>query len=104
MDLQMQLKRALIAFAVWAALGGIALSRADAETRARADAADAAVPVRVHALGPAPVCRVHLRVELAAELRLTLACDRSCAPLRRVAEALHLPVTTRLDDCEVRNA
>ena len=105
MDLQMQLKRALIAFAVWTALGGIALSRAGEHAPMRAEAAEAPAPVLVHAAGTAPVCRTRLRIELTAALRLTIPCDRSCSPRRGIAQVLNLPVTTRFDDCAlVRNA
>ena len=103
MDLQMQLKRALIAFAVWAALGGIALSRAGAETPASARSADAEAPVLVHA-GAEAHCRSHLRIDLTDLLRVTLPCDRNCSPVRAIAHALSLPVTTRLDACELRQA
>ena len=102
MDLQLQIKRALIAFAVWAALGGIALSRAAAEVPA---AATLAVPAPMPAATVFASrhadehCELRLRIAVTPSLRVTLPCDRSCSPLRGLAEVLGMPVETKSGSC-----
>ena len=95
MDMQMQLKRGLIAVMVWAALGGLVLSRA--ATPADADGQHA--PLLIPALASSRDCGKHLRIELTASLRVTVPCDHSCGPIRNIARLLHLPAATSGDVC-----
>ena len=97
MNLQLQLKRGLIALAIWAVLGGIALTRAGGAV-ADADAEHMAALRASHAK---PDCSSSLRIDFTPSLRVTLPCDRSCAPVRNVMRALHLSVSTRSGDCTV---
>lgn len=101
MDLQLQIKRAIIAFAVWAVLGGVALSRAGTAL----PAADAPAAARVHVSAASDrACRSRLRIDVTGSLRLTIPCDRSsCRALRGVAEVLRMPVSTP-GECELRTA
>src|SRR4051812_46212820 len=94
MNLQSQLKRGLIALAIWVMLGGIALTRAGG---AVADA-DAEHMAALHAK---PDCSSSLRIDFTPSLRVTLPCDRSCAPMRGVMRALHVSVSTRTADCSL---
>lgn len=100
MDLQMQVKRGVIALAIWAMLGSVVLSRAGqvAVDAARHDAAPRAVQA---ALQVRRECDRQLRIDLTQSVRLTVPCDRSCAPIRCVADALHLPVVTLAEHCEL---
>lgn len=97
MDLQLQLKRAIIAFAVWAVLGGVALSRAG--TAQPAAGAPAPTPVHVSATSD-HACRSRLRIDVTGALRLTVPCDRSCGTLRGVAGVLRMPVLTLGGECD----
>src|SRR4249920_3903231 len=84
MNLQMQLKRGLVALAVWVLLGGFVLSRAGAgEERAAA---------AIHAALRTGSCETSLRIDLTQSLRVTMPCDWSCAPVREVMHVLHVPV------------
>jgi len=98
MNLQLQLKRGLIALAIWAVLGGIALTRAGGAVVDAEDQHMAALRASLHAK---PDCSSTLRIDFTPSLRLTLPCDRSCAPVRGVMRALHLSVSTRSGDCLV---
>jgi hypothetical protein len=99
MDLHMQLRRALIAFAVWAILGGIALSRAGEQLPAAA--AQPAAAAHAAALQVGPRCALRQRIRLTPSLQLTIPCDTThCATLRRVAGLLDLPSALRGGDCE----
>ena len=86
MNLQMQLKRGLVALAVWALFGGFVMSRAGAgEERAAA---------AIHAvLQTGSRCDASLRIDLTQSLRVTMPCDWSCAPVREVMHVLHVPVS-----------
>jgi len=100
MDLQLQLKRAMIAFLAWAVLGGVALSRAGTAL----PAADTPAPAHVHvSAAPDHACRSRLRIDVTGSLRLTVPCDTSCRALREVAGVLRMPVLT-LGECEVLRA
>jgi hypothetical protein len=97
MNLQMQLKRGLVALAIWVLLGGFVLSHAGAN-EARAAAA-------IHAaLRTSATCESSLRIDLTQSLRVTMPCDRSCAPVREVMRALHVPVRTSAPACQAHTA
>ena len=95
MDMQMQLKRGVIALMVWAVLGGVVLSRAGT----LADAGAGARTWVPSALDSARECDKRLRIELTPSMRLTVPCDRSCGPIRNVARVLHMPVATVAGSC-----
>jgi hypothetical protein len=87
MNLQMQLKRGLVALAIWVLLGGFVLSRAGAGEERAAAAIHAALQTGSR-------CQAALRIDLTRSLRVTVPCDWSCAPVREVMHALHVPVST----------
>ena len=93
MNLQMQLKRGLFALAVWVLLGGFVLSRAGAGEERAAAAMRAALQTGSR-------CEATLRIDLTRSLRVTMPCDWSCAPVREVMHALHVPVRKSSSDCE----
>ena len=99
MDLQMQVKRGVIALAIWAVLGSLVVSRAGqaAVDAARHEVMPRAVPA---ALQVRRECDTQLRIELTQSLRLTMPCAGSCAAIRSVADVLHLPVATLAGHCE----
>jgi hypothetical protein len=86
MNLQMQLKRGLVALAIWVLLGGFVLSRAGAGEERAAAAIHAA-------LRTSSRCEASLRIDLTQSLRVTMPCDWSCAPVREVMHALRVPVS-----------
>ncbi len=85
MNLQMQLRRGLVALAIWTLLGGFVLSRAGAGEEHAAAAIHAALQSGSH-------CEAALRIDLTQSVRVTLPCDLACAPVREVMHALHVPV------------
>jgi len=85
MNLQMQLKRGLVALAIWVLLGGFVLSHAGAGEERAAAASHAA-------LRTSSTCESSLRIDLTRSLRVTMPCDWSCAPVREVMHALRVPV------------
>jgi hypothetical protein len=95
MDMQMQLKRGVIALMVWAVLGGFVLSRAGT----LADAGDRAPALLPAALDSGRECDKRLRIELTPSMRLTVPCDHSCGPIRNVARVLHMPVAAVAGSC-----
>lgn len=96
MNLQMQLKRGLVALALWLLLGGVVLGRAAGEERAAA---------AIHAaLQSGSRCEATLRIDLTQSLRVTLPCDRSCAPVREALHVLHVPVRESSSTCEAHTA
>ena len=107
MDLQLQIKRALIAFAVWAALGGIALSRAATEAPARTTSPVPAMRAASRVFAAAQVderCATRLRIAVTDSLRVTLPCDHACSPLRGLATVLGMPVETTAEHCTLRRS
>jgi hypothetical protein len=85
MNLQMQLKRGLVALAIWVLLGGFVLSRSGAgEERAAA---------AIHAALRSGSCETSMRIDLTQSLRVTMPCGWSCAPVREVMHALRVPVS-----------
>jgi hypothetical protein len=98
MDMQMQLKRGIIAVMIWAVLGGVVLSRAGTPIDGRDPA-----PLLVSSslADSARECQQRLRIELTSSLRVTIPCDHSCKPLRSVAHVLHLPVAMIAAPCDV---
>jgi len=99
MNLQSQLKRGFIALAIWAVLGGIALTRAGG---AVGDAEAEHITALRASLHAKPDCSSSLRIDFTPSLRVTLPCDNSCAPVRGALRALHLSVSTRSGDCSVQ--
>jgi hypothetical protein len=98
MNLQMQLKRGLVALAIWALLGGFVLSRAGAGEERAAAAIHAALQSGTH-------CEASLRIDLTQSVRVTVPCDWSCAPVREIMHALRVPVRKSASACEaVRSA
>ena len=98
MNLQMQLKRGVIALAIWVLLGGFVLSRAGAGEERAAAAIHAALQSGTH-------CEASLRIDLTQSVRVTVPCDWSCAPVREVMHALRVPVRKSAAVCEaVRTA
>jgi hypothetical protein len=95
MDLQMQLRRGVIALAIWAVLGGIVLSHARA-----ASAAAGAPRAMASAFDAGHACHGQIQIDIVSGMRLTLPCDRSCASLRSVAQVLRLPVTMLVTHCD----
>lgn len=85
MNLQMQLKRGLVALAIWVLLGGFVLSRAGAGEERAAAAIHAALQSGSH-------CEASLSIDLTQSMRVTLPCDLACAPVREVMHALRVPV------------
>ena len=85
MNLQMQLKRGLVALAIWVLLGGFVLSHAGAGEERAAAAIHAA-------LRTSSTCESSLLIDLTRSLRVTMPCDWSCAPVREVMHALRVPV------------
>jgi hypothetical protein len=85
MNLQMQLRRGLVALAIWVLLGGFVLSRAGSGEERAAAAINAALQSGAR-------CEASLRIDLTQSMRVTLPCDWSCAPVREVMHALHVPV------------
>ena len=96
MDMQMQLKRGVIAVMIWAALGGLVLSRAGTPADAGQHRAPLLTP---SALTSSRDCGKHLRIELTVSLHVTVPCDHSCGPIRDIARFLHLPAATFGDAC-----
>jgi len=92
MNLHMQLKRGVVALAIWTLLGGFVLSRAGAAEERAAAAIHAALQSGAR-------CEAHLRIDLTRSVRVTLPCDRSCAPVREVMQALHVPVSEPASAC-----
>ena len=97
MNLQMQIKRGLVALAVWVLLGGFVLSHAGANEEHAAAAIHAA-------LRTSSTCEASLRIDLSQSLRVTMPCDRSCAPLREVMRVLHVPVSKSSSACPAHTA
>jgi hypothetical protein len=98
MNLQMQLKRGLVALAIWVLLGGFVLGRAGTGEERAAAAIHAA-------LQSGERCEASLRIDLTRSVRVTLPCDWSCAPVREVMHALRVPVRKSASVCEaVRTA
>ena len=98
MNLQMQLKRGVVALAIWVLLGGFVLSRAGAGEERAAAAIHAALQSGAH-------CEASLRIDLTQSVRVTVPCDWSCAPVREVMHALRVPVHKSASVCEaVRTA
>ena len=97
MDLQMQVRRGIIALAIWVVLGGIVLSHAGTPAAVAHDGAAAqSTPA---SLEDRRACRTQVRIELTPDVRLTVPCDSACKPLRNVAEALHLAMTMQATHC-----
>ena len=92
MNLQMQLKRGLVALAIWVLLGGFVLSRAGAGEERAASAIHAALHSGTH-------CEAALRIDLTQTVRVNWPCDWSCAPVRKVMHALHVPVRESASAC-----
>ena len=97
MNLQMQLKRGLVALAIWVLLGGFVLSHAGAGEERAAAAIHAA-------LRTGSDCDASLRIDLTQSLRVTMPCDRSCAPVREVMRALRVPVRKSASTCQAHTA
>jgi len=98
MDLQMQLRRALIALILSAVLGGVALTRAG--SGAGADAALHATEPRTlpAVLHVGQTCPTQVRLDLGA-LRVSVACDRHCALVHDAAQALGLAPAVQPASC-----
>jgi len=97
MNLQMQLKRGLVALAVWVLLGSFVLSHAGANEEHAAAAIHAALQTKSS-------CAASLRIDLTQSLRVTMPCDRSCAPVREVMRALRVPVSKSSSACPAHTA
>jgi len=97
MNLQMQLKRGLVALAVWVLLGGFVLSHAGANEERAAAAIHAALRTSAN-------CESSLRIDLTQSLRVTMPCDQSCAPVREVMRALRVPVRKSASTCQAHTA
>jgi len=93
MNLQMQLKRGIVALAIWVLLGGFVLSRAGAGEERAAAAIHAA-------LRTSSRCEASLRIDLTQSVRVTMPCDWACAPVREVMHALHVPARKSVATCE----
>ena len=95
MNLQMQLRRGLIALIIGLVVCGAALGRAgavDAVGARGAKAADAVMGVVRHDAD----CDASLLIDLASRVRLTVPCDFACTPLRGVLHTLHVPATRQV--------
>ena len=96
MNLQMQLRRGLIALVIGLVVCGAALARAGATDALGARAVDAMVHA-AHQSGAD--CAASLRIDLADAVHLTVPCDYACAPMRSVLHTLHVSAT-RLVRCD----
>jgi hypothetical protein len=95
MNLQMQLRRGVIALVIGLVVCGAALARAGAADALGARAVDA----MVHAAHQTVTdCDASLRIELAGSVHVTVPCDLACAPMRSVLHTLHVSAT-RLTRC-----
>jgi len=95
MDLQMQVRRGVLALVLGLALGGVALGRAHPPAGLSVHGVGAVIRAVQHN----PGCDASLRIELGDDARLTIPCDRSCAPMRGVFSMLHVATTTRVSGC-----
>ncbi len=92
MNLQMQMRRGLIALAIGLVLAGLATARAGS---GHAEAARGVGSV-IRAVDASANCGSSLRIDLAGSVHLTVPCDLSCAPMRSVLHTLHLAATRQL--------
>jgi hypothetical protein len=101
MNLQMQLRRGLIALVIGLVVCGAALARAGAADGLGARAVDAMVhaPHRT-----AADCDASLRIDVADTVHLTVPCDLTCSPMRRVLHTLHVPATRQVRCAGVHTA
>ena len=86
MSLRMQLRRGVIALIIGLALGGLAIGRAslDGSTAVRG------VGSVIRAVQQSGDCASSLRIDVADAVRVTVPCDLTCAPMRRVLSTLHV--------------
>ena len=96
MNLQMQMRRGLVALAIGLVLCGLAVARAGAGQPEMAHGVGAVI----RAVDGSADCNSSLRIDLAETVHLTVPCDLSCAPMRSVLHTLRVPAT-RLTRCTV---
>jgi hypothetical protein len=91
MNLQMQLRRGLIALVIGLVVCGAALARASGGDF-HAGGVDAVIRAARQDAG----CGSSLRIDLVGAVHVTVPCDLACAPMRRVLHTLHVPATQQL--------
>lgn len=92
MNLQMQMRRGLIALAIGLALAGLAVARVG---NGQVEAAHGVGSV-IRAVDARPDCGESLRIDVADSVHVTVPCDLTCAPMRRVLHTLHVAATRQL--------
>src|SRR5512141_1785494 len=93
MSLQLQMRRGVLALVMGLALVGLALGRANPETAGNGHGVGAVIRA---VDGSKPDCDASLRIELMRDVRLTVPCDRACAPMRSVLHTLHVAAEPQL--------
>lgn len=96
MNLQMQMRRGLVALVIGLALAGLAVARG---------ATDEGQAVRgvgsvIRAVDSHTACGESLRIDVADSVHVTVPCDLTCAPMRSVLRTLHVSTTRQLR-CDV---
>lgn len=92
MNLQIQLRRGLIALVIGLMLGGVAVARASLD----GGASEQGVGAVVQAVDKDAGCGSSLRIEVAKSVHVNVPCELSCAPMRSVLHTLHVAATREL--------
>lgn len=92
MNLQMQMRRGLVALAIGLVLCGLAIARAGDGSAEMAHGVGAVI----RAVERGGDCNSSLRIELADSVHVTVPCDLSCSPMRSVLHTFHVASTRQM--------
>ena len=91
MNLQMQMRRGLIALAIGLALAGLAVAKGTGHVEAARG-----VGAVIRAVDGNAGCDSSLSIDVADTVHLNVPCDLTCAPMRSVLRTLHVSATRKM--------